>query len=70
MFQIYFAARERARRVVKKLHFSKRISRRFVKPKPAVPANEPNGERAANGPIRCQGYRDFLFVDDEEDLIS
>jgi hypothetical protein len=25
--KIYFAARERARRVVKKLHFSKRISR-------------------------------------------
>ena len=57
--KIYFAARDRARRVVKKLHFSKRISRRFAKPKPAAPAAaasrpEPNGEpaSAANGPTR------------------
>ena len=49
--KIYFAARDRARRVVKKLHFSKRISRRFAKPKPAANGgNENNGEPKSNGP--------------------
>ena len=49
--KIYFAARDRARRVVKKLHFSKRISRRFVKTKPTTNGgNENNGEPKSNGP--------------------
>lgn len=67
--KIYFAARERARRVVKKLHFSKRISRRFVKPKPAAtstPASanpESNGEHVANGPTRKKGLLSPKSID-------
>ena len=49
--KIYFAARDRARRVVKKLHFSKRISRRFVKPKAgASSCINDNNDVSKNGP--------------------